>query len=303
MTTPRLSVAICTHNPRAVYLTRTLAGLRVQNLPASSWELLIVDNASNPALTLDLSWHANARIVREERLGLTYARQRAIAETSAELLIFADDDNIFAPNYLATALEIASEWPILGAWGGQIAPEWETPPPEWTRPYWKALALRTFDRDRWSNVKGDPRAEPYGAGLCVRRCVANAYAQALRDDPRRCALDRTGTGLVSGGDTDFVHKACDLGFGTGIFARLHVTHLIPSARLEESYLLRLIEALAYSQVVLDSLRGIVPPKPSRSQRLFDFYRNLHITVRDRRFLAARHRGRAKALAEIKARAG
>jgi glycosyltransferase involved in cell wall biosynthesis len=299
--TPQLSVAICTHNPRLAYLARTLAGLRAQTLPPDTWELLVIDNASDPAVSTDLTWHPRARVIHEPQLGLTYARLRAIAETSTELLVFADDDNVFAPNYLATALELAAEWPILGAWGGQIEPEFESAPPDWTRAYWQALALRTVDRDRWSNVKGDPRAEPYGAGLCVRRRVADAYAQALHNDPRRCALDRTGTGLISGGDTDFVHKACDLGLGTGIFTRLHVTHLIPTARLDERYLLRLIEALAYSKVMLDSLRGIIPSKPSRSQRLFDFYRHLHITARERRFLAARQRGRAKALAEIKVR--
>jgi glycosyltransferase involved in cell wall biosynthesis len=296
---PQLSVAICTHNPRADYLARTLAGLRAQTLPHTAWELLLVDNASQPAVEVDLSWHPHARRVSEPMLGLTNARLRSIAETSTELLVFADDDNVLAPDYLATASELAAQWPILGAWGGHIEPEFEAPPPDWTRPYWQALAIRPVERDRWSNVKGEPLAEPYGAGLCVRRCVAQAYVESLRADPRRRSLDRTGTQLTSGGDTDFVHRACDLGLGTGLFARLRVTHLISAARTEESYLLRLVEALSYSKTLLDSLRGILPVQPSRSQRLFDFYRNLHISLRERRFLAARARGRARALTEIK----
>jgi glycosyltransferase involved in cell wall biosynthesis len=295
---PQISVAICTHNPRADYLARTLAGLRAQTLPHTEWELLLVDNASRPPVETDLSWHPHARRVSEPALGLTNARLRSIAETATDLLIFVDDDNVLAPDYLAVARELAAQWPILGAWGGHIEPEFESPPPDWTRPYWQALAIRPVERDRWSNVKGEPLAEPYGAGLCVRRSVARAYLESLQADPRRRALDRTGTQLTSGGDTDFVHRASDLGLGTGLFAKLRVTHLIPAARTEESYLLRLVEALSYSKTLLDALRGIRPVQPSRSQRLFDFYRHLHISLRERRFLAARARGRARALSEI-----
>src|SRR4030095_1866009 len=103
---PRLSVAICTHNPRADYFARTLDGLRAQTLSRNEWELLIVDNASAPPLAPDLSWHPRGRIVREERAGLTPARTCAIRSTIADLIVFVDDDNVLAPDYLALCLEI-----------------------------------------------------------------------------------------------------------------------------------------------------------------------------------------------------
>src|ERR1700722_2249773 len=97
-----VSVIICSHNPRENYLRRVLDALRAQTLPAQEWELLLVDNASTEPLAgrFDLSWHPNARHVREEKTGLTPARLRGIAEANGELLVFVDDDNVLRSDYL-----------------------------------------------------------------------------------------------------------------------------------------------------------------------------------------------------------
>jgi glycosyltransferase involved in cell wall biosynthesis len=44
----QLTVLLCSHNPRRDYLQRTLNSLRAQTPPEEEWELLLVDNASNP---------------------------------------------------------------------------------------------------------------------------------------------------------------------------------------------------------------------------------------------------------------
>ncbi|MEM9284228.1 MAG: glycosyltransferase family 2 protein, partial [Verrucomicrobiota bacterium] len=111
----RISVVICTHNPRMDYLYRTLDGLRGQSLPTSEWELVIVDNKSNDPLTrrVDLSWHKVSRVVREQNLGLTPARLRGIQETIGDIVVFVDDDNILAESYLSNVLRIHREHPFL----------------------------------------------------------------------------------------------------------------------------------------------------------------------------------------------
>src|SRR5665213_4011640 len=155
-----LSVIICTHNPRVDYLTRTLDALKAQTLPKEEWELLLIDNASKEPLAgkWGLSWHPNARIIREEQLGLTPARLRGVKESSSELLVFVDDDNVLFSDYLVECFQIAKTWPILGAWGGQHFPEFEggTPPEKWKVDLWTS----TFSRDLWSN-NYDPRVTPY----------------------------------------------------------------------------------------------------------------------------------------------
>src|SRR3989337_147732 len=97
-----LSVIICTHNPRPDYLRRALDALKAQTLPLEQWELLFIDNASRERLAdlWDISWHPHARHVRESELGLTPARLRGIQESRGEVLVFIDDDNVLASDFL-----------------------------------------------------------------------------------------------------------------------------------------------------------------------------------------------------------
>src|SRR6186713_996026 len=97
-----LSVLIPTFNPAMEPLTRVVAALRVQTLPTTEWELIVVDNASRELLAprLDLSWHPAARIVREDRRGLTLARLAGFAEACGSIAILVDDDNVLEPDYL-----------------------------------------------------------------------------------------------------------------------------------------------------------------------------------------------------------
>ncbi|HET6409430.1 MAG TPA: glycosyltransferase [Chthoniobacteraceae bacterium] len=300
MKAPLISVILCTHNPTEAYLRETLAALETQTLPLGDWELLIIDNASTPSVAsrFDVAFHPAGRIIHEETLGLTQARLRGIAESRAGILVFVDDDNILASDFLEQADAIGKNWPKIGAWGGQILPRFEVTPAPWTKPYINALAMRECDQDFWSNVPDDKYSLPCGAGMCVRRSVADAYIKALRADPRRGALDRRGASLVNGGDTDMAMTSYDLELGTGVFAALKLTHLIPSRRVEKDYLLRLIESGTYSQVMLAYYRGVRPVRRSRSERLFDWYRHLHLESRIREFEQAKLRARETALRDI-----
>lgn len=292
-----ISVIICTHNPRREYLQRALDALAAQTLPRERWGLLIVDNASEqPVLSwLDPQRAPHPVVVREETLGLTAARLRGIRETHAQHLVFVDDDNLLAPDYLVQALALGREWPQLGAWGGQTFGEFEEKPPEWTRPYWHWIGVRPLGGDLWSNLPLELRSIPVGAGMCVRREVADAYANLVENDPVRRALGRTGTQLIGSEDSDIAFTAVGLGFGKGVFRRLKLTHLIPRNRVQEDYLLRLIEALSYSGLMLEQAHGVNPVLPSRAQRFLRFYQSFFVPERTRRIEQARLRGQAAAI--------
>lgn len=290
-----VSVVVCTHNPREDYLRCVLAALRVQTLPKDRWELLLIDNASRIPLrhAWDISWHPSARHVQENELGLTAARLRGIRESVGGLLIFVDDDNVLEPDYLQEALAIARERPYLGAWGGAVVAGFEVTPPEWSRPQWPLLAIKEVTADHWSNSTNDFETAPCGAGLCVRRSVAEAYARKASQDALRIGLDRHGSDLSSCGDTDLAWTACDLGMGTGVFRNLRLTHLIPSSRLEESYLLRLTESIARSVVLLFAVRQRAYPlrRVTMLRRLTrKVLQHVTLNARERRFLAAKSRG-------------
>lgn len=291
---PSISVIICTHNPRRDYLHKVLDALKAQTLSTDSWELLLIDNASEQILAseIDLSWHSNSRHIREETLGLTPARLRGVQESQADILVFVDDDNVLDADYLEITLQISQDFSLLGAWGGQVKPEFEVPPPEWTRSYWNYLAIREFEQDQWSNLLHQYETTPCGAGLCVRKVIAEKYAYLVNTDPKRLGLDRKGNLLTSCGDSDLAFTACDVGFGTGQFTALKLTHLMPAGRLDESYLVKLIEGMEYSHILLESFRGKIPvlPPASWKRTVMEYYRLLRMNDRDRKFYQARKRG-------------
>lgn len=292
----QLSVITCSHNPRPDYLKRVVGALRNQTLDQSQWEYLLIDNASTDPLApkVNLSWHSNAKHIREEQLGLTHARLRGIREAAGDLLVFVDDDNLLDPDFLEQALKIADEWPQLGSWSGQTRPGFEEQPPEWTKRYWGNLVIRSPDRDMWSNLPHLPETMPCGAGLCVRRHVAQHYLMLHESGKRAFLLDRVGDLLRAAGDNDLAACACDVGLGIGVFLRLRLTHLIPAARLEESYLLRLIENIAYSGVVFRAFR--TPPENTRRlvTDIADVARQLLLNARERRVFRAYKRGERRA---------
>jgi glycosyltransferase involved in cell wall biosynthesis len=299
---PALSVIICTHNPRDDYFGRTLDGLRCQTLLCEKWELAVIDNCSDQRVAgrFDTSWHPNARIIREEKLGLTPARLRGIREATCEVLVFVDDDNVLDPDYLEIALRTAQERPFLGSWSGQCRADFEATPPEWTRRYWGNLVIREFSDDKWSNLPRLAETMPCGAGLCVRRDVALHYLHLNESGKRSVQFDRTGTSLLSGGDNDLAACACDLGFGVGLVSALKLTHLISQGRLTEDYLARLAEGISFSSVLLDYDRGIVNPARSVAGQILDFLRIMRLRRPHRRIVKAAYRGRERAIAQIAA---
>lgn len=291
-----LSVILCTHNPRAEYLRRTLDSLEAQTLPPERWEFVVVDNCSDQPLErrIDLSWHPRARVVREDKLGLTPARLRGIVEVSGELLVFVDDDNVLDSDYLDLAARVAETAPHLGSWSGQCLPEFEEEPPGWTRRYWGNLCIRQFDKDVWSNLPRLADTMPAGAGMCVRRDVAQRYLDLHRAGQRAVQLDRTGDSLVSGGDNDLAACACDIGLGVGLVSKLRLRHLIPRGRLTEEYLCRLSEGIQFSSSLLDAAWGGHPEPRTPAGRALDFVRTFRLRGPHRRILRAAFTGRDRA---------
>ena len=250
----RISVIICSHNPRKDYLCRALESLQAQTLRRDTWELLLVDNASEQRLaeSWDLSWHPNHSHFREDELGLTAARLRGIKEACGELLIFVDDDTLLDPDYLERAVNLRHAHPHLGLFGaGVVTPEFEVQPLPETEPWLHFLALRAVSSSLWTNNPRDVGCAPWGAGLCVTRPIATAYVEWIRQFNLSSILERQGEKhLFCGEDDLFSFASAHAGFGFGIFPELRIIHLIRARRVTKPYLLRLIHDHAYSHGVL-----------------------------------------------------
>lgn len=296
-----ISVIIPTHNPRPDFLSRALSALRAQTLPAPQWELLVVDNASAEPAAPDLQWHPRARVVREPQLGLTRARVRGFSEALGELAVLVDDDNLLDPGYLEAALEISRAHPFLGTWSGAITLQFQDPATAPPQPFLRFLTTRRVTRAVWSNDPSHNDSTPWGAGLCVRRAVFEAYLALTKGDPRRASLDLQGRTFVYGGDTDIAFTGCSIGYGKGVFPSLHLTHLIPAGRCETANLLKSAEGQAYSEILHGYLlNGTVSGGPRRDLvgRLGEIVRYLRADRHERAIKRAYRRGYSRALSEL-----
>ena len=267
------SVIICTHNPRAEYLAKTLDSIRCQDIPyrQDQWEIVVVDNASHEPLAgrLDMSWHADARTIREDRLGLTHARLRSFHETCGEILIYIDDDNLLGENYLARAVSAFRDDPNLGAIGGKVLPRYEVDPPTWFHEVGISLACRDLGDAKmaadWRDMSPAdhkyPECAPIGAGMGIRRAAYAEYVRRASADPVRLALGRRGADLASGEDNDMIMSVLAQGWTVAYLPELQLEHLIPAHRLTQAYLERYAYSSNRTWVQTLSAHGIRPWGP------------------------------------------
>ena len=251
------SVVICTHNPRADYLARVLEGLRNQTLPKDRWELLIVDNSSQPPLCdhCDVSWHPAARHILETKVGLSWARQRGIKEALGDLIIFVDDDNVLDQSYLVEAIQIKTDWPFLGVWGsGSIQGDLEIELPDSLRKHESWLPVRHLATPCWGSLPFHDDVIPIGAGLCVRKEVAFSYVRSCNQSPVKI-IGRQGNSLTGHEEVEISFVCCRDGLGMGVFPQLKMAHLIPKQRLSEEYFIRFVEGTCTSEFVLQLQSG------------------------------------------------
>lgn len=265
-----LSIAICTHNPRADLIEETLAALRHQQPLTKGWrcQLLVIDNASTPPLAdrIDLSWHENGRVVREEKLGLTHARFCAFQETRGEIILFVDDDNLLAPDYLRNVVDAFAGDPKLGATGGRALPRYEAKPPEWFAETGLDLACRDLGDKRieasWEGLaqaeRFYPHCAPVGAGMAIRKNAYAAYVDQASANPVRSALGRRGADLASGEDNDMIMTLLANGWKVSYLPQLSLDHVIPAGRLTQSYLERYARSTSRTWVQVLAVHGIQP---------------------------------------------
>jgi glycosyltransferase involved in cell wall biosynthesis len=261
-----LSLIICTHNPRPEYFRRVLESLHAQTMPFEQWEFLVIDNASKELLrnTWDISWHPRGRHILEDEIGVTAARMRGIRESCGELLVFVDDDNVLAPDFLEQTLLVSRRHPFLGVFGaGRLEPEFEIQPPPELLSGLDLLALRCVPRAIWTNNPNELACIPYGAGLSVRRQIANHFVRVVQRLNITAIIGRRGQQLFSAEDDLFSLISAEAGQGFGLFPELKVTHLIRADRLNQRYFLRLIDGHAFSHAILRYLLAGIPQKRVR----------------------------------------
>ena len=119
---PRVSVILPTHN-RPLLLAEALESLNKQIYV--NWEVVIVDDASAPPVSLN---NSRLRTIRHDiSHGGAAAKNTGIRHASGEVLAFLDDDDLYAPQYLERALEVLDHYSEIDvvfmgvSWFGTVA--------------------------------------------------------------------------------------------------------------------------------------------------------------------------------------
>jgi glycosyltransferase involved in cell wall biosynthesis len=238
----RVTVAIPTYN-RAGLLRQTLAGLAAQDFPRDRFEVLVIDNNSRdatPAVVASFAGQAPApRHLLETRQGLDYARNRAIAEARGEIILFADDDILMAPDWIS---QMVAPWSgpdaaRIGAVGGEVIPVFPDGRPDWIAAWHAPLAFRADA----GPLPG--RHSPMGANFAFPREVF------ARHGPFHAGLDRTGKRYFSGGDSEMIRRVRAAGLEVWFAPAAAVRHQMPASRMTFRYATRHAFDSARSRVI------------------------------------------------------
>ncbi|CAN5376125.1 hypothetical protein BH20VER3_BH20VER3_02550 [soil metagenome] len=149
--------------------------------------------------------------------------------------------------------------PFLGVIGGKVIGEYETPPPGWAQPYLPFLAIGDQGDRLLYAFTPDKFLISAGAGMVLRKRVAERYLKEIANSPLRKSLDPVGTKLSRSGDIDMALCAFDEGFAKGYSPDLILTHLIPKERLRLTYLSELRGEGEFCDTLLALIRGFKMP--------------------------------------------
>jgi len=223
---PELTVVVCTRE-RPAALTRCLESLTVQAYPRFS--ILIVDNAPVSDQTRQIvasfaSGQIPINYVVEPRIGVTFARNRALQAASSEITAWIDDDEVADPFWLSELFRGFFEHPDAGAVGGIMLP----------------AELRTLAQVRWEQYGGhhkhrgfqtatfSPHSTPWQNPLFPLPPFATGGNMALRRDAVEAigGFDPAlGTGTLSmAGEDTLAFSELLLAGGTVVYQPSAITH-------------------------------------------------------------------------------
>lgn len=236
--TTTLTIAIPSHN-RAATLRETLASVAALAIPADvDVDCIVVDNGSADETASVVETFARdaplrARRVFEARLGSSFARNRAVAETASDYIFFVDDDVIVEPDWAAELLS-SIRARDLDAACGMVLPRWSSPPPAWLGPsLWVKLAVHDQRAIATAAPEAIERLDNYfSANVGFKRSTFVSFGN-FRED-----LGVVGGNPISGEDTELFARIISKGGAMGFAPRAVVHHMIPPERMTRAYLRR-----------------------------------------------------------------
>jgi glycosyltransferase involved in cell wall biosynthesis len=265
---PVISAVICTYN-RSRLLGDALESLAQQTISADLLEVVVVDNNSTDD-TVAVADRFQERFrhyqsLREERQGLSHARNCGLQACRGVYVAFLDDDACAEPDWCERVLTAFSTVkPAPASIGGKILPRYETAPPVWF--------VDDFEVRSW----GDTAC--FLSGYWGQFGFSGSNMAFPRELLIRFGGFRTDLGMIGG--------KLRLGEEKDLYFRIHqelprfwydpqitVRHWVPVDHMRVSYLLRRSFMAGKSRAVIQSCQRF-------SAAHFDEFKGLGGTVKE-----------------------
>jgi len=244
---PGVSAVVCCYNSADVIVptVRALAGQDVP--PGAGYEVLLVDNncTDNTVQLAKEAWNNPGyplRIIKEKTPGLIYARKAGVKSAVYDILLFVDDDNILAPDWVEKLSRFYREMPRVGAVGGHNEALLQGERPGWFDRFQNVYACGP--RDVGAGV--DPRKK-FGAGLSFRTGVIRSI---LFSGPPLFLVGRTKNALIRGEDTEMSLRCVLMGWEFYYDPSLKLQHNLLPQRVNWDYVCRARKGGGVSGIIL-----------------------------------------------------
>lgn len=251
---PGVSAVVCCYNSAQV-IEPTIRALAEQQAPQGiNYEVILVDNncTDKTVRLAELAWGDAGyplRVIKEKEPGLIYARKTGVNNANYDILLFVDDDNILAGDWVKILHRLFKEMPNVGAIGGYN----EALMPG-NKPHW-------FDRFQGVYACG-PRASAsglnpnklFGAGLSFRTEVIKKILFA----PLPLFLvGRTKNTLTRGEDTEIVLRCRLMGWDIYYDDNLLLKHNLLPQRITWDHVRRARKGGGAAGIILKIYRKLL----------------------------------------------
>jgi hypothetical protein len=227
-----ISVMLATFR-RAHILERTLESLTHQNPHTPPWELIIVDNAGEPA-TQAVASRFGTRLpltfMTHTQPGKNAALNAALSVARGSLLVFTDDDVLAHVDWLQELWDGAARWPEHAIFGGRILPAFPEPHPPFdlrNRNIIQAFAVADWQQDEGII----PNVFVYGPNMALRR---ELFDEGRRFDESLYAPERK---FMMADESSFLLQMQGIGHRAIYLPRALVNHQVRPEQLELAWLI------------------------------------------------------------------
>jgi GT2 family glycosyltransferase len=213
----RISAVVVTYN-RPEEVKKAVDSLVNQSV--KPFEIIVIDDASNPPLSMKVDGSRIKQIRFDEEVGISNARNYGISIAKGEYIAFIDDDCIASKHWIEEIQKgIRAGAEVLG---GPLRPRFRAEPPKW----WKEKDLGYFVA-----VGNSEKRDIWGANMVFKREV---FRKIGVFNPK---LGPQKGKRLQGEDTDLIAKAkarCKILF----MPNAEVFHTVRPERLTLSYIIR-----------------------------------------------------------------